>query len=108
MARKRRRRIDATSPLAQGTPVWRWRTLPVWIALNGGFILGWYVAAIGSDFRPAEWSFYALITAISLFSLGLSRMFGRRFIEPWAARRRAARQQKRILSSPTSRRGGPG
>jgi uncharacterized membrane protein YcjF (UPF0283 family) len=102
MARKRRR-IDPRSPLAQRFPEWRWRTLPVWLALTGGFVLGWYVAAIGTAFQPDRWSYFTLLAVLALFSFGLSRVITR-VTAMWLARRRTARDEKRILSEPATRR----
>ena len=107
MARKRRR-IDPRSPLAQSGPVWRWRTLPVWLALTGGFVLGWYVAAIGTGWNPDRWSYFTLLAVLAGLSFGLSRILSR-YTALWIARRRTAQAKKeeRILSSPTTRRSGP-
>ena len=108
MARKRRRRVDPRNPLAQPAPVWRWRTLPVWLALTGGFVLGWYVAALGTGWNPDRWSYFTLLAVLAGFSFGLSRIMSR-YTARWIARRRAARDKKeeRILRSPTTRRSGP-
>lgn len=105
MARRssRRRRPNPRDPLSQPAPDWRWRTLPVWIALTGGVALGWYIAALGAEFRVDDWSFYVLLVFIALFSFGLSRIVNR-YTMIWVARRRARSQEKRILKDPTSRR----
>ena len=104
MARtSRRRRTNPRDPLLQPQPEWRWRTLPVWIALTGGVAAGWYIAAMGADFRIANWSFYVLLVFIALFSFGLSRIVNR-YVMIWMAKRRARGQEKRILKDPTSRR----
>lgn len=84
-------------------PSWRWRTLPVWLALTGGFTIGWYVAAIGAEWRLATWALIAMYVVLSLFSFGLSRIISR-FTAIWVARRRRGKDEKRILSSPETRR----
>ena len=109
MTRRRGRRFDPRNPLTQDVPRWQWRTLPVWLALTGGFIAGWYVAAIGAQWRLNNWTVIALYVVLALFSFGLSRIITR-VTAIWVARRRAARDRdgKRILSEPTTRRKGPG
>ncbi len=101
VARNRRRRPGQRDLLTP--PSWRWRTLPVWLALTGGITIGWYIAAAGANFVYEAWSFYTLIVVIALFSFGLSRVVNR-YTAIWVARRRAAKQEKRILKDPTSRR----
>jgi hypothetical protein len=104
MARtSRRRRTNPRDPLPQPQSEWRWQTLPVWIALTGGVAVGWYIAALGAEFRIANWSFYVLLVFIALFSFGLSRIVNR-YVMAWTAKRRARGQEKRILKDPTSRR----
>jgi hypothetical protein len=118
MTRRRSRRFDPRNPLAQDAPRWRWRTLPVWLALTGGFIAGWYVGLFGAglDIGSAgariaaePWSQITLYVVLALFSFGLSRVITR-VTAIWIARRRAARgrEEKRILSEPATRRKRPG
>ena len=97
MARKRRRqRPDPRlARMMPADPGWRWRTLPVWLALTGGFIIGWYVAAFGSDSFPTGWSYWVHFIVLTGFSLGLSRIVRWR-TERWVARRRA----REALSEP--------
>ena len=75
MPRKRRKRTEQR-PIP-GRPQWRWRTLPVWLALTGGFTIGWYVAAAGAgtDHWPGGWSYYVQLAVVLAFSFGLSRVF---------------------------------
>jgi hypothetical protein len=89
--RKRRaRRLDPRlNPALLQKPEWRWRTLPVWVALTGGFVLGWYVAAIASPIQPEQWSYLISLAVLAGFWFGVSRMLVRRFIDPIIARRRA-------------------
>jgi hypothetical protein len=102
MARSRRRRYSPRDPASIPQPTWRWRTLPVWIALTGGFTAGWYVAALGAQFRVDSWAFYVLLAFVAMFSFGLSRIINR-YTVIWIAKRRASRQEKRILKDPTRR-----
>jgi len=101
MSRNRPRRPGQKDPLQ--APEWRWRTLPVWIALTGGTVIGWYIAAAGANFRYEAWSFYVLIALLFLFSMGLSRVVNR-YTAIWIAKRRRRSQEKRILKDPASRR----
>ena len=101
VARNRRRRPGQREPLAP--PSWKWRTLPVWLALWGGMSIGWYIAAIGSSYQVEPWAYYVLLGIIALFSLGLSVVVNR-YTYTWVAKRRASRQEKRILKDPASRR----
>ena len=91
MARKRRaRRPDPRQvrTMMPENPGWRWRTLPVWLALTGGFILGFYVCLFATRVDPETWGWVALYVAVGGFSLGLSRLV-RWLTERWVARRRA-------------------
>jgi hypothetical protein len=103
MTRARQRRYSRRDPLSQPPPVWKWRTLPVWLALTGGIAIGWYIAAIGANFRVGDGSFYVLLVVIAGFSFGLSRIVAY-YTTRWVARRRARSQEKRILKEPGSRR----
>jgi hypothetical protein len=101
MANRRRRRIDSRDP-AQGLPVWRWRTLPVYLALTGGFVVGWYVAAFSGGLTFDNFGQILPVWIVLMaFSLGLSRVVAR-YTAIWAAKRRAAKSEKRILSNPAS------
>jgi hypothetical protein len=101
MSRNRPRRPGQKDPLQP--PEWRWRTLPVWIALTGGMVAGWYIAAAGAPSPSTGWSFFVLIALLFLFSLGLSRIVNR-YTTIWIAKRRKRSQEKRILKDPASRR----
>lgn len=103
MTRARQRRYSKRDVLSQGAPVWKWRTLPVWLALTGGIAVGWYIAAIGAEFHVDNWAFYVLLAVIAGFSFGLSRIVSY-YTARWVARRRARTQEKRILKDPGSRR----
>ncbi len=107
MARNQRRRPNPRDLLSQPAPSWHWRTLPVWLALTGGIVIGWYIAAVGANWRLDRWSVIALYVVLSLFSFGLSRIISR-YTAIWVARRRARTSEKRILSSPETRRSGRG
>jgi len=102
MVTKRRRRPETRNSLAQGTPDWRWRTLPVWLGVTGGFVAGWYVAAFG-----AGWKFDSMAPVVVLwvvlagFSFGLSRVISR-YTAIWVAKRRGAKSEKRILAEPVT------
>src|SRR3954470_21863758 len=76
MANRRRRRVDPRDPAQQGLPVWRWRTLPVWLAVTGSFVVGWYVAAFSVGWRGFDNFGQILVPWLVLmaFSLGLSRV----------------------------------
>lgn len=102
-ARNRRKRVNPRDPLSQPAPNWQWRTLPVWIALTGGAVIGWYIAAIGAGFDYDSWAFYVLLGLLFLFSMGLSRIVNR-YTAIWVAKRRSRGQEKRILKDPSSRR----
>jgi len=102
MARSRRRTAPR-DPLTQATPNWKWRTLPVWLALTGGVVIGWYIAAVGAGFKVENWAFYILLVFVAAFSFGLSRIVSW-FTGRWVARRRAKSADKRILKDPASRR----
>jgi hypothetical protein len=103
MTQRRRRRASPRDPLSQPAPEWHWRTLPVWLALTGGVTIGWYIAAVGAEFRIADWAFWVLLAFVGLFSFGLSRVISR-YTAIWAAKRRARSKEKRILKDPLSRR----
>lgn len=94
MARKRRsRRPDPRlSRMLPAEPGWRWRTLPVWLALTGGFVAGWYVAAIGGA-TSGGWSYVVLLIALAGFSLGLSRLVR------WLVERRIVRRRARAAAA---------
>jgi Flp pilus assembly protein TadB len=98
MTRKRRyRRPDPRlSRMMPEQPGWRWRTLPVWLALTGGFVVGWYVDLIGSGVDPGLGAYVMLYVAIGGFSLGLSRIV-RWMTERYVARRRL---QKQLAETP--------
>jgi hypothetical protein len=88
MSRKRRKRVDPRQArMLPAQPGWRWRTLPVWLALTGGFTIGWYVAAFGSGRYPDNWSYFVQLAVLSGFALGLSRIM-RWLTERWILRRR--------------------
>lgn len=110
MARRRRqKRPDPRQArMMPANPGWRWTTLPVWLALTGGFIAGWYVAALGAldagDVWPGGWSYIVQLVVLIGFSLGLSRLM-RWLTERWLARRRikaaaAATQEARPHKRP--------
>ena len=103
--RRPRRRSDPRNPLNQIMPTWRWRTLPVWVALTGGFVLGWYVAAVGARFAVDLWATWMLWIGLACLSFGLSRIMSR-YTTRWMLHRRASRERKqdRILSEPPTRR----
>jgi hypothetical protein len=105
MSRRRQRRPNPRDPLSQPPPDWRWRTLPVWIALTGGMVAGWYIGTAGSrtPFEYETWSFVVLIGLLFLFSMGLSRVVNR-YAMIWVAKRRRRGQEKRILKDPSARR----
>jgi antibiotic biosynthesis monooxygenase (ABM) superfamily enzyme len=102
MTRNAQRRRAARDVRPQ-TPQWRWVTLPVWLALTGGMIAGWYLGTAGSGWNYEPWSFWALLIVLFLFSFGLSRIVSR-LMAGWVAKRRSARQEKRILKDPLTRR----
>jgi hypothetical protein len=96
MARKRRRKRTVEHGTGRTMPVdpnWRWKTLPVWLALTGGFVAGWYVSAFGAPVPPGtgDWSWWVLIAALTGFSFGLSRVV-RWLVERTVVRRRLERQ----------------
>lgn len=105
----RRKRIDPKTVI-QNAPSWKWRTLPVWMALTGGFILGWYVAAFGAQFGVDQWAVIVLYVVLAGSSFGLSRIISRytalRMMKRKLAKERGAAPEKRILSAPEARRGG--
>lgn len=73
MAAKRTRRIAQKS--SPSLPTYRWRTLPVWMALTGGFVVGWYVCAIGVGKIPSgSWAYWVMFLATTAFAFGLSRL----------------------------------
>lgn len=86
MARKRRRRQNVDQALAALTsrPDWRWRTLPVWVALTGGFVLGWFVGVAWAG----DISYYIWVFVLGGFWFGIARIIGRLLIDPLIARRR--------------------
>jgi hypothetical protein len=90
MARKRRaRRPDPRlARMMPAEPGWKWRSLPVWIALTGGFVLGWYVNMLGVGQQADGIPFYIFFVVLFGFSLGLSRVVRWR-TERWVAARRA-------------------
>lgn len=103
MTQRRRRRVEPKSGTTlREPPNWKWSTLPVYIALTGGFVIGWYVAAAGALFRLQPWAQWVLFGGLALFSFGLSRVVSY-YVALWMARRKAKseRQGKRILSDPT-------
>lgn len=105
MTQRRRQRSDPRAPATKTPPVWRWRTLPVWMALTGGFCAGWYVAAFGADSVTNEktWSWVSLYVVLALSSFGLSRVMTR-YTTGFMLRRRArGPEEKRILPNPAAR-----
>lgn len=89
MARKRRpNRPDSRRVRAPVIRTWRWRTLPVWLALTGGFVAGWYVSALGVGRQPDSWSYFVLLAVLGGFSVGLSQIT-RYLMERWMVRRKA-------------------
>ncbi len=101
MARKRRpKRPDTRQARAVPEwPRWKWRTMPVWLALTGGFVLGWWVAAVGG---PAGISYLIQVAVLVVFALGLSRI-SNRWAARWWARRRLNRSRAASPSPPASR-----
>lgn len=93
MSRKRRRKRAVDHGLTNLTtrPEWRWRTLPVWVALAGGFVIGWFV---GTAWFGEDISYYVWVAAFGGFWFGISRMIGRLLIDPIVARRRLRRQEE--------------
>jgi hypothetical protein len=107
MARKRRQVSTASPPTV--ITGWKWRTLPVWMALTGGFVVGWYIAAIGAGFpyQSFSWPIVVLYIGLAGFSFGLSRIVNRG-AAAWVQRRKLAKErkaepEKRILSAPDMR-----
>lgn len=98
MARKRRRKpVDPRiARLMPERPDWRWRTLPVWLALTGGFIIGWYTFLIGSGAYPGRGAYILLYVVLAAFAFGLSRIV-RWLTERWIVRRRL---QRRVEPAP--------
>lgn len=99
---QRRKRTAARGTSLPELPAWRWRTLPVWLALTGGFVLGWYVAAAGARISVETWAYITVLIVMAGFSAGLSRVVSRA-TALWVMRRKQ-RAEKRILSDPSSRR----
>lgn len=99
---QRRKRPPARGAAIPAPPTWRWRTLPVWLALTGGLVAGWYIAAAGSRVSIDRWSYIVVLVVMAGFSAGLSRVVSR-YTAIWMMRRRQ-RGEKRILSDPSSRR----
>lgn len=98
MSRKRRaKRPESHARGVPANPGWKWLTLPVWLALTGGFILGWYVNAVGTGVVAPTWSAPSIIFYVALlgFSVGLSQISGW-----WFARRRMERRAKTAAASP--------
>ena len=94
MARKRRpKRPDSRQLQAAVTPHWRWRTLPVWLALTGGFVAGWYVAAFGAGRHPGGTAYIILVIALVGFAIGLSQ------ITSWLTRRWMLRRRARAAAT---------
>lgn len=90
MARKRRERNRGLTPrpgAVPSKPVWKWRTVPVLLAVTGGFTLGWYVAAIGAGQTPGGGAYIILLVVMLGFALGLSRITSY-WTAVWIARRR--------------------
>lgn len=95
MARKRRSgRPDPrhARPATPG-PRWQWRTAPVWLALTGGFILGWYTYLFGARTTPNTTALIVFYVVMFGFTLGLSRVTSR-LMERWLVRRRAAGRER--------------
>ena len=63
----------------------------------------WYIAAMCRTYQVEPWAYYVLLGIIALFSLGLSVVVNH-YTYAWVAKRRASRQEKRILKDPASRR----
>jgi hypothetical protein len=108
MARKRRTKQQKEARRLQqalGAPEWRWRTLPVWLAFTGGFIVAWYVYLIGSGgANPGLVANVLFYLALIGFSVGLSRITSRLVVR-WRLRRLRQAQvapQARKESQPTS------
>lgn len=101
MARKRRvKRPDSRQVRTlQEWSGWRWRTLPVWLAITGGFVLGWWVAAVGG---PDGGSYLIQVAVLAAFALGLSRI-SNRWAARWMARRRLNRSRSEGALPPSSR-----
>lgn len=105
MTQRRRQRSDPRAPATKTPPVWRWRTLPVWMALTGGFCAGWYVGAFGGNSLTNQkfWSLAILYVVLALSSFGLSRIMTR-YTTGFMLRRRArGTEEKRILPNPGAR-----
>jgi hypothetical protein len=98
MSRKRRRKpVDPRiARLMPENPGWKWRTLPVYLAITGGFLLGYRIASFGAGVSPDRWAF-AIDTAVLIaFGLGLARI-SRWLTERWVVRRRI---QRRLEEAP--------
>lgn len=90
MARKRRERNRGITPrpgTMPANPGWRWRSVPVVVALCGGFVAGWYVAAIGAPAAPGQIATIVMYVFLFGFALSLSRVT-RYWTERWMSRRR--------------------
>ena len=75
------------SDLAAG-PGWRWRTLPVWVALTGGFSLGFEIASLGVGLEPSGWSRLIGYAGLLAFGIALSRLWSW-YVSRWVMRRQA-------------------
>jgi hypothetical protein len=93
MSRKRRRKhVDPRlARLLPERPGWKWRTLPVYLALTGGFLIGYRVASYGAGITPGGWAFWTDFAVLIAFGLGLARI-SRWLTERWVVRRRLQRQ----------------
>ncbi len=107
MARKRRSKRPDPREMRRGRPVpmnpgWRWRTLPVFLALTGGFLAGWYVASWGTGVMPAPWSWAYITQFVVLigFSFGLSRITSW-LMARWMVSRRAKAARQAAPSRPS-------
>ncbi len=113
MPRKRRPKSAAGAAAGRrfepsgNLPSWRWATLPVWLALTGGFILGYYALLIDSGVAPGTGATILFYAALIGFSLGLSRITSVLIVR-WRTRRAraAAEAQAHPSDRPAHRRGG--
>lgn len=82
--------------LLPANPGWRWRTLPVWLTLTGGFLIGYYIASLGAGVRPDRWAYFIQLAVLLGFAAGLSR------ITRWLTERFVVRRRGKATATPAA------